>query len=106
MQDTRVVARGNTISFLMPWQTIPAELRKLETEDNAGGAPDFKFSGKDFRSVVQVLLKCNALDQKTCTETNMLSYRHKKSCRATYRAMKQKGLRENLPVDMQKVREE
>ena len=64
MQDTRVAARGNATSFLMPWQSILAELRKLETEENAGASPDLPLSGKDLRSVVQVLLKCNASIQK------------------------------------------
>ena len=64
MQDTRVGARGNATSFLMPWQSVLAELRKLETEDDVGAAPDLPISGKDLRSVVQVLLKCNASDQK------------------------------------------
>ena len=52
MQDTRVAARGNATSFLMPWQSILAELRKLETEENAGASPDLPLSGKDLRSVV------------------------------------------------------
>ena len=33
MQDTRVAARGNAISFLIPWQSILAELRKIETAE-------------------------------------------------------------------------
>ena len=32
MQDTRVAARGNATSFLMPWQRILSELRSLEKQ--------------------------------------------------------------------------
>lgn len=32
MQDTRVAARGNATSFLMPWQSILSELRSLENK--------------------------------------------------------------------------
>merc|ERR1711884_125245 len=52
MQDTRVAARGNATSFLMPWQSILAELRKLETVENAGASPELALSGKYLRSVV------------------------------------------------------
>ena len=59
MQDTRVGARGNATSFLMPWQSILAELRKLEKKEKRSEAIDLPLSGEDLRSVVQVLLKCN-----------------------------------------------
>ena len=33
MQDTIVAARGNATSFLMPWQSVLAELRRLERKE-------------------------------------------------------------------------
>ena len=59
-QDMRVAARGNATSFLMPWQSLLAELRRQEEKEEAGGTRiDLPVSGEELRSVVQVLLKCN-----------------------------------------------
>ena len=106
MQDTRVAARGNATSFLMPWQSILAELRKLETEENAGVSPDLPLSGKDLRSVVQVLLKCNASNPKK----NLPKFIHQATVRREVVVrhiadMKQRGHRGYLHVDMKKVEE-
>ena len=64
MQDTGVAARGNATSFLMPWQSILAGLRRLEKKEKRSEAVDLPLSGEDLRSVVQVLLKCNDSAQK------------------------------------------
>ena len=64
MQDTRVAARGNATSFLMPWQSILSELRSLEEKEKHGQPADLPLSGDDLKSVVQVLLKCNDSAQK------------------------------------------
>lgn len=52
MQDTRVAARGNATNFLMPWQRILAELRKLEKKEKRSDTIDLPLSGEDLRSVV------------------------------------------------------
>ena len=106
MQDTRVAARGNATSFLMPWQSILAELRKIETAENAGASPDLPLSGKDLRSVGQVLLKCNASSQKE----NLPKFIHQATVRREVVVrhiadMAQRGHRSYLHVDMKKVEE-
>ena len=106
MQDTRVAARGNATSFLMPWQSILAELRKLETERNAGASPDLPLPGKDLRSVVQVLLICNASNQKK----NLPKCIHQATVRREVVVrhiadMRERGHRGYLHEDMRKVEE-
>ena len=46
-QDMRVAARGNATSFLVPWQSILAELSRQEKNKEAGGTRiDFPMSGE------------------------------------------------------------
>ena len=102
--DTRVAARGNATSFLMPWQSILSELRKLEAEDTTTSAPDLPLSWKDLRSVVQVLFKCNASDQKK----KLPKFIHQATVRRDVVVrhiadMKQRGHRGYLHVGMKKV---
>ena len=106
MQDTRVAARGNATSFLMPWQSILAELRKLEATDESMASPSLPLSGKDLRSVVQVLLKCNASTQKK----NLPKFIHQATVRSEVVVrhigdMKRRGHRGYIHVDMKKVEE-
>ena len=106
MQDTRVAARGNATSFLMPWQSILAELRKLEATDESISSPSLPLSGRDLRSVVQVLLKCNASTQKK----NLPKFIHQATVRSEVVVrhigdMKRRGHRGYIHVDMKKVEE-
>ena len=56
-QDMRVAARGNATSFLMPWQSISAELSRQEKKEAAGGTRiDLPVSGEELRSVVGLLV--------------------------------------------------
>ena len=103
MQDTRVAARGNATSFLMPWQSILAELRKLETNEKSMAAPSLPLSGKDLRSVVQVLLKCNSSTEKK----NLPKFIHQATVRREVVVrhiadMQRRGHRGYIHVDMKK----
>ena len=104
MQDTRVAARGNATSFLMPWQSILSELRSLEEKEKHCEAPDLPLSGEDLRSVVQVLLKCNDSAQKN----NLPKFIHQATVRRDVvlrhiEEMKNRGHRGYLHVNMEKV---
>ena len=63
-QDSRVHARGNATTFLMPWQSVLSELQKLESRQEASESPDLPLVGSQLQSVVQVLLKCSDEKQK------------------------------------------
>ena len=103
-QDTIVAARGNATSFLMPWQSILSDMRKLEHKQERLEAPDLPLGGSDLRSVVQVLLKCNDASQKT----NLPRFIHQATVRREVvvrhiRDMKERGHRGYLHVNMAKV---
>ena len=106
MQDTRVAARGNATSFLMPWQSILAELRRLEKKEKRSEEVDLPLSGEDLRSVVQVLLKCNDSAQKK----NLPKFIHQATVRRAIvvrhiEDMKRRGHKAYQHVNMDKVRE-
>ena len=67
-QDSRVHARGNATTFLMPWQSILSELQKLETGQEGSESPDLPLTGSQLQSVVQVLLKCSDDEKKRFAE--------------------------------------
>jgi hypothetical protein len=55
MQRHRVEARGNATTFLLPWENILAELRRLEgNAENLPVVPDLPRSGAQLAYVVQV----------------------------------------------------
>jgi hypothetical protein len=65
MQRHRVGARGNATTFLLPWESLLAELGRLEEEGTSQGkGPDLPRTGKDLAYVVQVLLKTNDEDKR------------------------------------------
>jgi hypothetical protein len=65
MHRHRVGARGNATTFLLPWESILAELGRLENESSAGKkGPDLPRTGKELAYVVQVLLKTNDEDKR------------------------------------------
>jgi hypothetical protein len=65
-QDSRVRARGNATTFLMPWQSILSELQKLETGQKESESPDLPLTGSQLQSVVQVLLRCSDEKKRVC----------------------------------------
>ena len=104
-QDMRVAARGNATSFLMPWQSILAELRRQEEKEEAGGTRiDLPVSGEELRSVVQVLLKCNDSSKRK----GLPQFIHQAHVRRDVvvrhiQDMKDRGHRAYVNVDMAKV---
>ena len=104
-QDTRVAARGNATSFLMPWQSILSELRRQDDkEEHTGSRIDLPISGSDLRSVVQVLLKCTDQTKKK----SLPQFIHQAHVRRDIvikhiRDMKTRGHRAYVNVDMIKV---
>ena len=69
-QDNRVAARGNATTFQMPWQSILSELKRTEARQDSNKNTDLPLTGKDLRSVVQVLLKCSDDTQKTAYQSS------------------------------------
>ena len=63
MHRHRVGARGNVTSFPMPWQTLLAELQRLDVEQSKRQEPDLPHTGQDLANVVQILLKSS--DEET-----------------------------------------
>ena len=65
MQRHRVGARGNATTFLLPWESVLSELRRLEEQAaSAQQGPDLPRTGDDLRVIVQVLLKTNDEDKR------------------------------------------
>ena len=58
-RDGRLAARGNAASFMLPWQAILRELRRLEKEGRQGPESAVPRVGEKLGSVVQLLLKIN-----------------------------------------------
>ena len=104
-QDMRVAARGNATSFLMPWQSILAELRRQEEKGRSRGIRiGFPVAEEELRSVVQVLLKCNDSSKRK----GLPQFIHQAHVRRDVvvrhiQDMKDRGHRAYVNVDMAKV---
>ena len=90
----------------MPWQSILAELRKLEKKEKRSEAIDLPLSGEDLRSVVQVLLKCNDSAEKK----NLPKFIHQATVRRAVvvrhiQEMKLRGHKAYQHVNMERARE-
>ena len=65
MQRHRVGARGNATTFLLSWESILAELQRLDEQATLSKqGPELPRAGGDLRYVVQVLLKTNDEDKR------------------------------------------
>ena len=64
MQRHRVGARGNATSFPMPWQSILAELMRLDTAAGQHDSPALPRTGEELKYVCQVLPKTNDEDKQ------------------------------------------
>ena len=64
MQRHRVGARGNATTFPLPWQSVLAELQRLDEESAEGVSPSLPRTGEDLKYVVQVLLKTSDEDKR------------------------------------------
>ena len=91
-------------SFLMPRQSILAELRRLEKKEKRSEAIDLPLSGEDLRSVVQVLLTCNDSAQKKKSNNHQAIVRRAIVVRHI-EEMKLRGHKAYQHVNMERVRE-
>ena len=89
----------------MPWQSILAELRRQDENEEAGGTRiDLPVSGEELRSVVQVLLKCNDSSKRK----GLPQFIHQAHVRRDVvvrhiQDMKDRGHRAYVNVDMAKI---
>jgi len=65
MQRHRVGARGNSTSFILPWEALLKEFHQAENARRSGGSLQLPRYGEELSDVVEIRLKANDEESRT-----------------------------------------